>query len=166
MTAKQWADGFSVHADTVVCQTVRRTSIRRTCFHRRSDGGRILKRVWIVPLDLMVFFFRLVQNSQSDLVCRDLFRIKMISGSGNVTSPTHACAERHISQITLIPKKERSDYFWNVPKANTTADRTKAHITSHNCDSTAIRLRRKIDMFIFCLRRIGSRCARYVVVGS
>jgi len=36
----------------------------------------------------------------------------------------------------------------------------------HNCDSTTIRLRRKIDMFIFCLRRVGSRRARYVVVGS
>ena len=36
----------------------------------------------------------------------------------------------------------------------------------HNCDATTTRLRRKIDMFIFCLRRIGSRRARYVVVGS
>jgi len=37
-----------------------------------------------------------------------------------------------------------------------------------NCDydTTTIRLRRKIDMFIFRLRRIGSRRARYVVVGS
>jgi len=36
-------------------------------------------------------------------------------------------------------------------------------------DTTAIRLRRKIDMFIFCSRRFasnGSRRARYVVVGS
>jgi len=35
-------------------------------------------------------------------------------------------------------------------------------------DSTATRLRRKIDLFIFCSRRIasnGSRRARYVVVG-
>ena len=35
----------------------------------------------------------------------------------------------------------------------------------HNCDSTTIRLRGKIDVH-FCLRRIGSRRARYVVVGS
>jgi len=33
-------------------------------------------------------------------------------------------------------------------------------------DTTTTRLQRKIDMFIFCLRRIGSRRARYVVVGS
>jgi len=33
-------------------------------------------------------------------------------------------------------------------------------------DTTTIRLRRKIDMFVFCLRRIGRRRARYVVVGS
>jgi len=39
----------------------------------------------------------------------------------------------------------------------------------HNCDSTTTRLRRKIDMFIFCSRRVASnwsRRARYVVVVS
>ena len=37
----------------------------------------------------------------------------------------------------------------------------------HNCNTTTTRLRRKIDMFVFCSRRIasnGSRRARYVVV--
>ena len=38
-----------------------------------------------------------------------------------------------------------------------------------DCDTTTTRLRRKIDMLIFCSRRIasnGSRRAQYVVVGS
>jgi len=35
-----------------------------------------------------------------------------------------------------------------------------------DCDTTTTRLRQTTDMFIFCLRQIGSRCTRYVVVGS
>jgi len=64
-----------------------------------------------------------------------------------------------------IPQKIKP----NPNQPNPWVDPTHGHLCLslyHNCDSTTIRLRRKTDMFVFCLLRIGSRRVRYVVVGS
>ena len=71
----------------------------------------------------------------------------------------------------------RRDYNCDSTTIRLRYDDTTTHSTTtevieiirFHCDTTATRLRRKIDMLIFCSPRIasnGNRRARYVVVGS
>ena len=76
------------------------------------------------------------------------------------------------SKYELIIKVKRSNRTKKLPPTTHSTTTEVIEITicvRFDWDTTTTRLRRKIDMFIFCSRRIasnGSRRARYVLVGS